>query len=175
MQRIDLMDILRRAVSDSYGDLVTRRTGQAVREAIERLLAEEVDGQVAVIDFGTVRLLDLSCADEIIGRLLREQAHRFVLLNVTAAHRDALEFVLERHGLAVVVQDGSGALDLVGWVPEAARRVFGVLVQAGAAQPEDVARRLDWSPDAARAALDELCQRHLALASAGLYHAPSVS
>ncbi|MBI3081776.1 MAG: hypothetical protein HYY94_02475, partial [Gemmatimonadetes bacterium] len=73
MLRIDLKDILQRTVSDEYGDLVTRRTGQAVRQAIERDLARDGDGRAAAIDFGTVRCLDLSCADEIVGRLLREQ------------------------------------------------------------------------------------------------------
>ncbi len=38
MQRIDLKDVLSRAVSGPYGDLVTRRTGQAVRSEIEEML-----------------------------------------------------------------------------------------------------------------------------------------
>ncbi len=174
MRRIDLKDILQRTVSDEYGDLVTRRTGQAVRQAIERDLAQDGDGQAAAIDFGTVRCLDLSCADEIVGRLLREQGavRSFVLLNVTAAHREALEFVLERHRLAVVVQDAGGALDVVGALPEASRRVFGALAQAGTAAPEDVARRLDLSPDAARAALEDLLERRLVVANQGTYGPP---
>ena len=175
MRRIDLKDILQRTVSDGYGDLVTRRTGQAVRQAIERALAQDGDGQAAAIDFGTVRCLDLSCADEIVGRLLREQGaiRSFVLLNVTAAHRDAIQFVLERHRLAVVVQDAGGSLDVLGALSEAARRVFGALAQAGTAGPEDVARRLDLSPDAARAALEDLLARRLVVANAGAY-APAV-
>jgi hypothetical protein len=176
MQRIDLMDILRRTVSDDYGDLVTRRTGQAVRQAIEQELADDADGQFAAIDFGTVRLLDLSCADEIVGRLLREQGGErpFVLLNVTESQRDAIAFVLERHRLAVVVQEVGGTLNVLGEVPEDARRVFGVLVEAGIADSETVARRLDLSPEAARAALESLRERRLVVASAGTYRAPLV-
>ncbi len=176
MQRIDLKDILRRTVSDGYGDLVTRRTGQAVRQAIEQELAEEGDGQLAAIDFGTVRCLDLSCADEIVGRLLRDQGadRPFVLLNVTESQRDAIAFVLERHRLAVVVQDTGGGLDVVGEVPDDARRVFAVLVEEGIADPDDIARRLDLSPDAARAALENLRERRLVLASAGSYRALAV-
>jgi hypothetical protein len=177
MQRIDLKDILRRTVSDGYGDLVTRRTGQAVRQAIEQELAEDADGQVAAIDFGTVRLLDLSCADEIVGRLLREQGGErrpLVLLNITESQRDAIAFVLERHGLAVVVQEAGGALDLLGEVPEDARRVFGVLVEAGMADPDTIAGRLGLSPEAARAALESLRERRLVAATAGTYRAPLV-
>lgn len=176
MQRIDLKDILRRTVSDDYGDLVTRRTGQAVRQAIEQELAEEGDGQAAAIDFGTVRLLDLSCADEIVGRLLREQGGErpFVLLNVTESQLDAIAFVLERHRLAVVVQEADGALNVVGEVPEDARRVFGALVETGMADPQAIARRLDLSPEAVRDALESLRERRLVVASAGTYHAPVV-
>jgi len=175
MLRIDLKDILERTVSDEYGDLVTRRTGQAVREAIERDLAQTGHAQAAAIDFGTVRCLDLSCADEIVGRLLREQGaeRSFVLINVTPAHREALQFVLERHRLAVVVQDAKGAFDVVGALPEAARRVFGALAQAGTAAVEDVARRLDLSPDAAREALEDLLERGLVIARAGAYTPPT--
>ena len=96
MQRIDLNDILQRTVSASNGDLVTRRTGQRVRAAIEQVLAGETDGHVAGLDFGTVRCLDLSCADEIVGRLLREHTQeRCVLLNVTEAQRDAIDVPLD--------------------------------------------------------------------------------
>jgi hypothetical protein len=176
MQRIDLNDILQRTVSAANGDLVTRRTGQRVRAAIELELGAEHDGHVAGLDFGTVRCLDLSCADEIVGRLLREHGEaRFVLLNVTAAQRDAIEFVLERHRLAVVVQDAGGALDVVGAVPEPARDVFGALVAGGALAPEEVARRLGLSSEVVRAALDALRERHLVQDTAGAYCAPAVA
>jgi hypothetical protein len=176
MQRIDLKDILQRTVSESNGDLVTRRTGQVVRAAIEQQLAAAADGHVAGLDFGTVRCLDLSCADEIVGRLLRERTQeRFVLLNVTAAQRDAIEFVLERHRLAVVVQDAGGGLDVVGAVPEAARDVFGVLAAAGALVPEEVAQRLGLSGDVVRAALDALRERHLIQDAAGAYRTSAVA
>jgi hypothetical protein len=171
MQRIDLKDILQRTVSDANGDLVTRRTGQVVRRAIEQMLAHG-EGEVAGLDFGTVRCLDLSCADEIVGRLLRDRADaRVVLLNVTAAHRDAIEFVLERHRLAVLVQDA--ALDLVGAVPDAARNVFGVLAAGGSPATEDVAQRLGLSPEVVQAALEELRQRDLVRGGAGTYQPPA--
>ena len=176
MQRIDLKALLQRTVSESNGDLVTRRTGQRVRVAIEQLLAAQSDGNVAGLDFGTVRCLDLSCADEIVGRLLREHGDaRFVLLNVTEAQRDAIEFVLERHRLAVVVQDAGGALDVLGAVPEPARDVFGLLVAGGALAPDEVARRLGLTGEAVRAALDTLRERHLVQDTAGAYRAPAVA
>lgn len=177
MRRIDVRDILRRTVADGYGDLVTRRTGQAVRLGIEQALADWDGEQVAVIDFGTVRCLDLSCADEIVGRLLREHGpvRYFVLLDLSEAQRESVEFVLERHGLAAVAGSRAGALEVLGPVPEPVRRVFAVLAEGGTARADQVAARLDLSLEAAYAALEELSQRRLVLVSAGAYHAPAVS
>jgi len=158
MPRIDLRDALRQAVADSYGDLVTRRTGQAVRQVIEHALATMAGGQPAAIDFGTVRLLDLSCADEIVGRLLREHGHAraFVLLNVSPSHRESLEFVLERHQLAVAIRDASGSADVVGSVTEPVRRVFQFVAEGGAPSAAEIAERLALTLEAARTALEEL-------------------
>ncbi|MBI4503396.1 MAG: hypothetical protein HY700_19840 [Gemmatimonadetes bacterium] len=139
MRLIDLRAVLQRTVSDVYGDLVTRRTGAAVRNGIEEELARW-DGP-AVIDFGAVRCLDLSCADEIVAKLvLQYGSSRFLFRGLTLSQRDALEPVLERHGLAVVVvTDGTGRVEVVG--------------------PRDEAARL----------LDELCQDGLVAESDGGY------
>src|SRR6266699_429842 len=122
MHSIDLRVILRHTVSDVYGDLVTRRTGAAVRGGVERALAELADGEPAVIDFGAVRCLDLSCADEIVAKLvLQYGGRRFIFRGVTVSHRDALQAVLEHHGLAVLVTDGTGRAELLGPVASATR------------------------------------------------------
>ncbi|MDH3568711.1 MAG: STAS-like domain-containing protein, partial [Gemmatimonadota bacterium] len=80
MQLIDLKAILQHTVSSAYGDLVTRPTGKAVRDGIEAALDDLDTESVAVIDFSTVRLLDYSCADEIVGKLLLERGGARVFL-----------------------------------------------------------------------------------------------
>ena len=164
MQRINLKDVLGRAVSGPYGDLVTRRTGQAVRSEIEEML-DDRDTEVAVIDFGTVRCLDLSCADEIVGKLLLQygSARYFLLVGVDDGHRDALQPVLERHQLAVVAEDRSGTQRLLGSIPDRARDAFDVLTTSGCggAAADEIAQRLAVPPEAATAALQELCARRL--------------
>jgi hypothetical protein len=129
MQRIDLKAILQRTVSSSYGDLVTRPTGKAVRDGIEAVL-DDLDAEpVAVIDFSTVRLLDYSCADEIVGKLLLEQggARVFLLQGVTASHCEAIEPVLHRHKLAAIARDREGRLRMLGHVPEGAHKALSAL------------------------------------------------
>jgi len=133
MQHIDLKAILQRTVNTAYGDLVTRPTGKAVRGGIEAVLQETGEERVAVIDFGTVRLLDYSCADEIVGKLLLEhgRVRYFLLQGVTASHCEAIEPVLQRHGLAAVARDREGRVRILGHLPAAAQQVLASLTRIG--------------------------------------------
>lgn len=163
MQHIDLKLILQRTVSTLYGDLVTRPTGRAVRGGIEEDLGRLDGEQVAVIDFSTVRLLDISCADEVVGKLLlRYGSARFFLLHgISDAQREAIEPVLERHRLAVVAQTRDGAVQLLGPVEETARRAFDLLRDGGISGADELAQRLRIPPETARRALHELLARRL--------------
>ena len=105
---IDLGSVLRGTVCDLYSNLVTRSTGAAVRTAIERQVAEIGTPIVTTIDFSQVQLLDFSCADEIVAKLLLRyhdtDAPRGYLTfrGLADSHLDPIESVLERHGLALV-------------------------------------------------------------------------
>ncbi|HEX9728324.1 MAG TPA: hypothetical protein VGA37_07470 [Gemmatimonadales bacterium] len=162
MIRFDLRAILQCTVSSVYGDLVTRRTGQAVRTGVEERLTEPT-GDVAVIDFTAVRCMDFSCADEIVGKLLLQhgRGRYFMLVGLDEGHMQAIQPVLERHGLAVVGQDRAGSLRLLGTIPDPARRAFGVVATAGTAAPSEVAARMTVTEDVAQAALDDLLDRRL--------------
>ena len=70
INHIDVSVVLRGTVCDLYSNLVTRTTGAAVRGEIEAQLADLTGRSVNVIDFSHVTLLDFSCADEIVAKLL---------------------------------------------------------------------------------------------------------
>lgn len=114
IQHIDLQSILRESVAGFYDDLVTRSTGRAVRERIERQLVDTTGGPIAVIDFTGVGCLDFSCADEIVAKLLRDRVPVLVLRGMTDAHRDAIEPVLETAGLVAFAVGPDGMLFPVG-------------------------------------------------------------
>ncbi|UCD25699.1 MAG: hypothetical protein JSW51_07250 [Gemmatimonadota bacterium] len=173
MNSIDLKTILNRTVSTGYGDLVTRHTGRAVRGGVEELL-ESVDGsQVAVIDFGAVGCLDISCADEIVGKLLLEHggARAFLLRGVTEAHCEAISLVLERHDKAAVAEDRQGQCQLLGPLGDNVRRAFAAVMEDGPTGATDVAARLEMPTDATERVLDELLERRLVQHEAGGYRA----
>jgi hypothetical protein len=111
MQLIKMHEVLQQSVAGLYADLVTRPTGRAVRESIERDLPP---GTIAVMDFTGVGCLDYSCADEIVAKLLRDKVRVLLLRGISDAHREAIEPVLLGHGLAVVCAGPDGMLDVLG-------------------------------------------------------------
>jgi hypothetical protein len=105
-QHIDVGDVLRLAVSGNYSNLVTRPTGVAVRAYIEAQLRSTDDGVVTVIDFSRVGMMDFSCADEIVAKLVLQQElaqpSRVVFSGLSESHLEAIDVVLERHGMSLV-------------------------------------------------------------------------
>ena len=113
---IDVGEILVGAVDSARPDLVTRPTGRAVRDAIEvRIARARRSPSVSLLDFTRVRILDFSCADEVVAKLLARYLHQdrpcdafFLFRAVGEIHRHAVEEVLSRHELAAVCDLGAG-------------------------------------------------------------------
>jgi hypothetical protein len=122
---INVHAILQQSVNGFYTDLVTRPTGRAVRENIERDLPA---GTVAVMDFTGVGCLDYSCADEIVAKLVRDKVKVLLLRGLTDAHREAIEPVLAGAGLAVLCERADGTLEGLG-ASEPAPALLDELVQ----------------------------------------------
>ena len=104
-QHIDVSHVLRQAVSESYSNLVTRPTGAAVRRHIEAQIEAAKDCAVTVIDFSHVGMMDFSCADEIVAKLVLHHergASTFVFSGLSESHIEANDVVLERHGMSQV-------------------------------------------------------------------------
>ncbi len=161
---IDVSHVLRSSVRAVYSDLVTRSTGAAVREQIERQLADAADAPVVVIDFSHVGLLDFSCADEIVAKLLlrlRDSApwRHLVFRGMSESHLDAIDAVLERHGLALCLECGDGAWLVVGAVGDAERDAFRAALEIGRVDARALAEALGTSAEEAARWLDVL-ERH---------------
>jgi hypothetical protein len=108
---IDVSFALREAAARSYTNLVTRPTGAAVRAYIEQQIIQSDDCNVAVLDFTHVGMMDFSCADEIVAKLvLRDHPlhAKLVFSGLTESHLEAIDTVLERHGMALVSHEAEG-------------------------------------------------------------------
>ena len=178
INHIDLGTVLRRTVCDLYSDLVTRPTGAAVRTGIEQQLADAEERTLTVIDFTHVGLLDFSCADEIVAKLLvsycepagdRGSAARvaaprdcyFLFKGVSDSHLDAIDAVLQRRGLALVAQTDDGLPQLIGTVDERERRAWEAVTRLGRAQPADIASEVGLEEPQAEVLLSGLSRRRL--------------
>src|SRR5205085_9322231 len=164
---IDVSGVLKTSVCDLYSNLVTRPTGVAVRVEIEHRLDEIGDRALAVLDFSNVGLLDFSCADEIVAKLLlqyvsldipRREVY-FVFRGISESHMEAIEAVLERHKLALVTQHADGGTRLLGIIELEERRAWEIISQLGAGAVSDVADATGLSRDAAQRTLDPLRRR----------------
>jgi hypothetical protein len=149
---IDLSHISRRSVTSLFSNLVTRPTGRAIRSGVESQLAEldaERQVTISILDFAQVRVLDYSCADEIVAKLLlrylgeeRPAEAFFVVRNVQEHHAEAIEAVLERHGLLLVAVGGDDEPPaLLGASEPAHAPVWDALVGLGRATRVQVADR----------------------------------
>ena len=175
---IDLGTVLRQTLAANlYSNLVTRSTGAAVRTQIESLL-QSSERALTVIDFSHVSMIDFSCADEVIAKLLmRDQQNPsreayFVFRGMTDDHWDAIEAVLERHRLALVVErEPGGGVDLVGVLGERERRTWEAVKRRGrrGAESWELAGDLGEPEPTVRLALDQMWQRRLIMRRGDAY------
>ena len=161
---IDLGTVLRQTLSATlYSNLVTRPTGRAVRTQIETLI-ESSERSLTVLDFTHVTMIDFSCADEVVAKLLMEHGrHReayFVFRGMTDDHWDAIESVLERHALALVVER-DGDVELVGVLADGERNVFQAIKRRGRADAQELALELGEPEAAMQKSLERMWRRRL--------------
>ncbi len=166
IQTIRIGTLLRETVASPYRNLVTRPTGAAIRNRIQAAIADS-DCHTALLDFSDIELLDLSCADEVVAKLLLDDGgDRGVLVVLSGLREDqheAIEHVLTTHRLAVAAMPGGEhpAPRLLGWVTADARAAFAYLCERGALLAAELAGALDWPAARAEAALEGLAVHRL--------------
>ncbi len=146
---IDLGEIAREAATPVGANLVTRPTGRAVRGAIETRLAGVRRPAVTVVDFSRVSVLDFSCADEVVAKLLlrhldpeapRGSYFLFRVLDDVRAH--SISEVLDRHRLAAVCDVCGNRFRLLGTVSSDEQAAWAAVESRGRLAPGDAAALL---------------------------------
>jgi hypothetical protein len=178
-RHIDLGSVLRQTIScELYSNLVTRPTGAAVRGAIEKLLSETDAQALTVIDLSQVSMIDFSCADEVIAKLVMQYSGEgapgevyFVFRGIGDDHWIAVEAVLERHGLAVVLETADG-FALAGPVSENEIRAWDAVRLLGPAPALAVAQEIACDPAEMERTLEDLWRRRVLVKLGSDYAAP---
>ncbi len=114
----NLYKLLKEELKNGSNDLVTRHSGQAIRERIERDIAKEEDATVIDLDLSRIGIIDYSCADEIVAKLISrllggEYGEKYITLTgLNENQKENIEVALERKDLAVMgkMRDGKHIL-----------------------------------------------------------------
>jgi len=165
----DLSLLVQRSVASLYSHLVTRPTGAAIRLGIETQIGEIGTVCLSVLDFTQVVVLDFSCADEVVAKLIQRYAANdrpadayFVARGLGEQHRDPIDEVLLRHDLALVAEV-EGKFLLLGSADPLERAAWNVLQSATRGETADIAAAIAAHHADVAAALDRLATRRVIL------------
>lgn len=110
MTKYDLSKLLKEELGNGSKDLVTRHSGQTIRERIEKDMGKEPEGAVVALDFSKIGIIDYSCADEIVTKLVSrllagEYGDKYIMLiGLNDNQKENIEVALERKDLAIMVE-----------------------------------------------------------------------
>ena len=116
----DLYKLLREELKNGSSDLVTRESGQIIRNRIERDIEKEKKREVIALDFSKIGIIDFSCADEVIAKLISrllggEYGDKYIVLTgLNENQMENIEVALERKDLAVIAHVRNGKKILIG-------------------------------------------------------------
>ena len=107
--RVKMADIFRSAVEAREIHMVTRDTGRRVRAEAARIVASLEEGGLLTLDFDGVGIIDYSCADEFLAKLLTrliagEYGEKYVCLsNLNASQEENIAVALEKKRLSALL------------------------------------------------------------------------
>jgi hypothetical protein len=120
MPKYDLYKLFKEELKNGSSDLVTRPSGQVIRVRIERNISAEKNGEVISLDFSKIGIIDYSCADEIVAKLISrllsgKYGDRYIVLTgLNVNQKENIEVALERKDLAVMAEMKDGTKILLG-------------------------------------------------------------
>lgn len=118
--QIDVVDLLREQFPNGSHPLVNRHTGESLRRNIEEKLLQSPQATIAYLDFSRVEVIDFSCADEVVAKLVArlvggEYGDRYIVLqNISESHKENIEVALERKRLAVLGKQKGADWEILG-------------------------------------------------------------
>jgi len=167
MTTFELHTLLQEEIGNGARDLVTRPTGQAIRVRIERDLEGEPSGSVIGLDFSKVGVIDYSCADEIVAKLVSrllsgEYGDRYLLLlDLNENQKENIEVALERKDLAIAAEMRDGSRVLLGSLNNYLRDTLDHIMQNRKVSAKDLADAKQLEPNTSGTRLLNLYKKRL--------------
>lgn len=167
MINYDLYKLLKEELKNGSNDLVTRPTGQILRERIERDIGKEDDGTVIALDFSKIGIIDFSCADEIVAKLgsrllSGEYGDRYIILTgLNENQKENIEVALERKELAVIGRMRDKEKVLMGSLNKYLRDTLNLIVKKGNITAKELSEEMKLEPNASGMRLLNLYKKRL--------------
>ena len=152
----------RNLVAGDAVHLVTRETGQAVRSVIAREIGALTAGEVMTLDFSGVGIIDFSCADECLAKLLTrliagEYGEKYLrLTGLGESQRENIHVALERKRLPALLVQPDGSWDCLGTITPHLRETLRHIVARHRISARELMKLLDLELTAASTRLGSL-------------------
>ncbi len=137
MSEYDLYKLLKEELKNGSNNLVTRPSGQTIRGRIEKEIGKEDGGAIIALNFSKIGVIDYSCADEIVAKLVSrllggEYGSKYIILvGLNENQEENIEVALERKGLAVMAKRRVGGKVLLGNINNYLRETLNIITQKG--------------------------------------------
>ncbi len=148
MPKYGLYKLIKEELKNGSSDLVTRQSGQVIRNRIERDIEEEKDGEVISLDFSKVGIIDYSCADEVVAKLISrlisgEYGDRYIVLTgLNENQKENIEVALERKDLAVMAEMKNNKKILLGNLNNYLKETLNFIFKKGKITANDLSGHL---------------------------------
>jgi hypothetical protein len=144
----NLYKLLKEELKNGSSDLVTRQSGQTMRSRIERDIENEKDGEVIALDFSKIGVIDYSCADEIVAKLISrllsgEYGDKYIVLTgLNENQKENIEVALERKELAVMTEMRNGTRILLGTLNNYLKQTLNLILKKGKITAKDLSEAM---------------------------------
>ena len=149
MYKCNLYKLIKEELKNGSSDLVTRPSGQVIRNRIERDIEKEENGAVIALDFSKIGIIDYSCADEIVAKLISrllggEYGNKyFTLAGLNENQQENIEVALERKGIAAVAEKRNGEKVLLGSLHNYLKETLDLIMKNGRITAKELSQAMN--------------------------------
>ncbi len=167
MKTYNLYKILKEELKNGSSDLVTRPSGQVIRRRIERDIVKEGDRVVVVLDFSKIGVIDYSCADEIVAKLVSrllggEYGDKYILLTgLNENQKENIEVALERKGLAIMAKTRNNKKILLGNINNYLKQTLDLILEKDKITAKELSEAMKLEPNTSGTRLLNLHKKRL--------------
>ena len=169
MTSYNLYRFLKEELKNGSSDLVTRPSGQVIRGRIEKKIEAEKNGEVIALDFSEIGIIDYSCADEIVAKLIsrlwgNEYGDRYIILTgLNENQKENIEVALERKDLAVIARMKDGKEILLGNLNNYLRETLEVVITKDRIRTKDLSEIMNLEANTSGTRLLNLHKKRLVM------------